>query len=40
VETWEWLKGLDPEDRKVIGEDIKDVEFSWLIGRWAKRFRK
>jgi phage-related protein len=27
-----WLKGLDPEDRKVIGEDIKDVEFSWPIG--------
>ena len=28
----EWLKGLDREDRKVIGEDIKDVEFSWPIG--------
>jgi Phage-related protein len=28
----EWLKGLDPEDRKAIGEDIKDVEFSWPIG--------
>ncbi len=28
----EWLEGLDPEDRKVIGEDIKDVEFSWPIG--------
>jgi phage-related protein len=28
----EWLKGLDPEDRKVVGEDIKDVEFSWPIG--------
>ena len=28
----DWLKGLDPEDRKVIGEDIKDVEFSWPIG--------
>jgi len=27
-----WLKGLKPEDRKVIGEDIKDVEFSWPIG--------
>jgi hypothetical protein len=25
----EWLKGLEREDRKVIGEDIKDVEFSW-----------
>jgi len=28
----EWLKGLEPEDRKAIGEDIKDVEFSWPIG--------
>jgi phage-related protein len=27
-----WLKVLQPEDRKVIGEDIKDVEFSWPIG--------
>jgi hypothetical protein len=24
----EWLKGLDLADRKVIGEDVKDVEFS------------
>jgi phage-related protein len=22
----------EPEDRKMIGEDIKDVEFSWPIG--------
>ena len=28
----EWLKNLDTEDRKAIGEDIKDVEFSWPIG--------
>jgi hypothetical protein len=28
----EWLKELEPEDRKTIGEDIKDVEFSWPIG--------
>jgi phage-related protein len=28
----EWLKQLDQVDRKVIGEDIKDVEFSWPIG--------
>src|SRR5580658_2223607 len=27
----EWLKDLEREDRKVIGEDIKDVEFSWPI---------
>ena len=28
----EWLKALATEDRKIIGEDIKDVEFSWPIG--------
>jgi phage-related protein len=28
----DWLKELDREDRKIIGEDIKDVEFSWPIG--------
>lgn len=28
----EWLKKLDKEDRRIIGADIKDVEFSWPIG--------
>lgn len=28
----EWLKSLEPDERKVFGEDIKDVEFSWPIG--------
>jgi phage-related protein len=28
----EWLSGLDGEDRKIIGTDIKDVEYSWPIG--------
>ncbi len=28
----EWLQGLKPADRKIVGEDIKDVEFSWPIG--------
>jgi phage-related protein len=28
----DWLKSLDVDDRKAIGEDIKDVEFSWPIG--------
>jgi phage-related protein len=28
----EWLKGLDRADRKIVGEDVKDVEFSWPIG--------
>lgn len=27
----EWLKGLSPEDRKHIGEDIKTAEFGWPI---------
>jgi phage-related protein len=27
----EWLRDLDAEDRRIIGEDIKDVEFSWPI---------
>jgi phage-related protein len=28
----EWLKNLDPADRKILAEDIKDVEFAWPIG--------
>jgi phage-related protein len=28
----QWLKALPAADRKAIGEDIKDVEFSWPIG--------
>ena len=28
----EWLKSLQPEDRKLIGEDIKTVEFGWPVG--------
>lgn len=28
----EWLRGLPVEDRRILGEDIKDVEFSWPIG--------
>ena len=28
----QWLKSLQAQDRKIIGEDIKDVEFSWPIG--------
>ena len=28
----EWLKSLESEDRKILGEDIKDVEFAWPIG--------
>lgn len=28
----EWLKGLDRENRRLIGEDIKTVEFGWPVG--------
>ena len=28
----EWLKDFPAEDRRIIGEDIKDVEFSWPLG--------
>jgi len=28
----EWLKALDKEDRKIIGEDIKDVQEYWPLG--------
>ena len=28
----EWLKELPLEDRRIIGADIKDVEFAWPLG--------
>ena len=28
----EWLQDFDKEDRKIIGIDIKTVEFGWPIG--------
>lgn len=28
----DWLKALPLEDRKLIGTDIKDVEFAWPLG--------
>ncbi|MGH8431282.1 MAG: type II toxin-antitoxin system RelE/ParE family toxin, partial [Solimonas sp.] len=28
----DWLKGLDEEDRRRIGVDIRKVEFGWPIG--------
>ena len=28
----DWLKGLDKEDRKLIGDDILTVELGWPIG--------
>ena len=28
----DWLKGLDPADRKIVGDDIRLVEFGWPLG--------
>ncbi len=28
----DWLKSLDPEDRRLIGADIKMVEYGWPVG--------
>ncbi len=28
----DWLKALSEADRKIIGEDVKFVEFGWPIG--------
>ena len=27
-----WIKQLDPADRKIVGIDIKTVEYGWPIG--------
>ena len=28
----EWLKALDKEDRRIIGQDIATVEYGWSVG--------
>lgn len=28
----DWLRGLDRESRRVIGEDIKTVQYGWPLG--------
>jgi len=28
----EWLKDLDPEDRKIVGDDLRTVELGWPLG--------
>ena len=28
----EWLKSLEPMDKKIIGEDLKLVQFRWPLG--------
>jgi phage-related protein len=27
-----WLRAMDPKDRRLVGEDIKTVEFGWPVG--------
>jgi len=33
----DWLKGLDRESRKVIGEDIRTLQFGWPVGMLLAR---
>ncbi len=33
----DWLKGMPAEDRRLIGEDIRTVEYGWPIGMPACR---
>ena len=28
----EWLKSLDPEDRKIVGDNLRTVELGWPLG--------
>ena len=35
----EWLKTLDRDDRKKIGEDIKVVQFRWPLGMPANELK-
>jgi phage-related protein len=32
VPVREWLVALPPEDRKIIGDDIRTAEFGWPVG--------
>ncbi len=32
VPVREWLLSLSPEDRKLIGDDIRTAEFGWPVG--------
>jgi hypothetical protein len=41
----DWLKGLNPSDRRIVGADIKESEFDWpsacrFAGPWATAFGK
>jgi len=28
----DWLKALEPSDRRIVGADIKEIEFDWPVG--------
>jgi len=28
----DWLRGLEPEDRRIIGEDLRTVQIGWPLG--------
>ena len=28
----DWLRGLDPSDRRIVGANIKEIEFDWPVG--------
>jgi phage-related protein len=28
----DWLRGLDSSDRRIVGADIKEIEFDWPVG--------
>jgi phage-related protein len=28
----EWLKDLDPADRKIVGDDLQTLEYGWPVG--------
>jgi len=28
----DWLKSMKPEEKKIIGEDIKAIEYTWPVG--------
>lgn len=28
----EWLKSLSPEDRQILGTDLRTLEFGWPVG--------
>lgn len=30
--VWEWLKSLPREERGLLGEDIKTIQFGWSLG--------